>query len=362
MDIQTLVLFLIGLGLLVVGAEVLVRGASALAAAAGVSPLVVGLTVVAYGTSSPELAVSVKAAWVGNAGIAVGNVVGSNIFNVLFILGLSGLITPLLVSAQVIRREVPIMIGVSVLALLLALDGSIGRVEGAILLAGIVTYSVVSVVQSRREQQAIQGQFESELGNAPAPATRGGLLTHAAFIIAGLVMLGVGTNWLVDGAVMIAQAMGVSELVIGLTIVAAGTSLPELATSVVAALRGQRDIAVGNVVGSNIFNILGILGMAAVIAPVQVDAQLLSFDLPFMLAVALACLPIFFTGGIIARWEGGLFFGYYIAYTVYLILDATDAGFFPVWRTMLVAFAGPLTAVTLVVTLVPWAKTKAKAS
>ncbi|GAB4457016.1 MAG: calcium/sodium antiporter [Anaerolineae bacterium] len=328
MGVMVWVTLAAALALLVVGAEVLVRGASRLAVAMGISPLVVGLTVVAYGTSSPEMAVSVQSALAGQADIALGNVIGSNIFNVLFILGLSALITPLVVSLQLVRRDVPIMIGVSLLLWLMALNGGVERWEGGLLFGGVVAYTVWSVWQSRRESKQVVaeefGEAQPERGALP-------LLKNLAFIGAGLGLLVLGSNWLVSSAVSLAEAWGVSQLVIGLTIVAAGTSLPEVATSVVASLRGERDIAVGNVVGSNIFNILSVLGLAAVVSPngVAVSSAALAFDMPVMVLVALACLPIFFTGGVIARWEGGLFLAFYVGYTLYLVLAANGSAWLP---------------------------------
>lgn len=348
----TLILFVLGIVLLVAGAEVLVRGASRLAAAVGISPLVIGLTVVAFGTSAPEMAVSVQSALSGQAGadIAIGNVVGSNIFNVLLILGLSAVIAPLVVSQQLVRLDVPIMIGVSCLTLLLAWDGVISRGNGLLLFAGIVAYTAFAVIKSRRESKAVQEEYAEEYGAAAKGAR--GLLANLAFIGVGLAMLVVGSNWLVDGAIAIARAFGVSELVIGLTIVAAGTSLPEVATSVMASLKGERDIAVGNVVGSNLFNLMCVLGLAAIVAPagINVSASALAFDLPVMIGVAVACLPVFFTGYTISRWEGWLFLGYYVAYTAYLILAASGHAALDAFGTAMLMFVLPLTAVTLVVT------------
>lgn len=353
MEAVTLVLFVVGLGLLVVGAELLVRGASKLATAVGISPLVVGLTVVAFGTSAPELAVSVQATVSGQADLAIGNVVGSSIFNVLFILGASALVAPLVVSQQLVRLDVPLMIGVSVLVLLLALDGALGRLDGLLLFAGIVAYTAFLVRQSRRESAAIKAEYAEAFGEEAAPASGGAknLLVQVAFVAVGLGLLVVGSNWLVDGAITIAGALGVSELVIGLTIVAAGTSLPEVATSIIATIRGERDIAVGNVVGSNLYNLLAILGVSGIVAAdgVVVAPSMLRFDLLVMIAVALACLPIFFTGHLIARWEGGLFLAFYAAYTAYLILDAAGHDALPAYSNALFFFVAPLTAVTLAV-------------
>lgn len=346
----TILLFVLGGGLLVAGAEFLVRGASRLAVAAGISPLVVGLTVVAFGTSAPELAVTSGAALTGEADVALGNVVGSNIGNVLLILGLSAAVAPLEVSQQLVRLDVPLMIGASLLTLLLALDGSVGRVDGLALFACIVIYTVFLIRQSRREGVAVHAEYREALAGE-APSRRSRWMRDAGGIVLGLVLLVVGARWLVAGAVAAAAAFGVSELVIGLTIVAMGTSLPELATSVLAAVRGQRDIAVGNVVGSNLFNLLAVLGVGGIIAPggVPVAFAALSFDLPVMIAVAVACLPIFFTGHRISRWEGWLFLAYYGAYVAYLVLGSAAHDALPAFSAALAWFALPLTGVTLVV-------------
>lgn len=357
MDLTTTILFILGLFLLIGGAELLVRGSSRLAAAVGISPLVIGLTVVAFGTSSPELAVTVQAAVAGQADIAVGNVVGSNIFNVLFILGVSALITPLVVSQQLIRLDVPLMIGASLTMIVMSFDRTLSRMEGVILFAGLVTYTVWSIRQSRREQAAVKLEYEREYGKPPERNAKA-ILLQILMAIAGLTLLVLGSRWFVEGAISIARFMGVSELIIGLTIIAAGTSLPEVATSIIASIRGERDIAVGNVVGSNIFNIFGVLGSAAILAPsdIAVSSAALSFDLPVMLAVAVACLPIFFHENRIDRWEGGVFFGYYIAYTAYLILDSTGHDYLPYYSAVMLWFVMPLTAVTIIVVLLRYVR------
>jgi cation:H+ antiporter len=344
MDMLTIGLFLVGLVLLIGGAELLVRGASTLATALRISPLVIGLTIVAYGTSAPELAVSVQSGVAGQGDLALGNVVGSNIFNVLFILGLSATIAPLVVSRQLVRRDVPLMIGVSFILLLLALDGRIGRLDGLLLFAGAMSYTAYTVIQSRREPQPPADTAPDQ--HPPAPWS-----VQVALVLVGLGMLVLGSRWLVNGAVVFAETLGVSELIIGLTIVAAGTSLPEVATSVLATLRGERDIAVGNVVGSNIFNVLSVLGLTGLVSPaaISVSGAALAFDIPVMLAVAVACLPIFFTGYLIARWEGLLFLGYYVAYTLYLVLNATHHDTLPLFNTVMLLFVLPLTAITLLV-------------
>ena len=342
------VLFVIGLLLLVAGAELLVRGAARLAATAGVSPLVVGLTVVAFGTSSPEFAVSLQAALGGQPDLTVGNVVGSNIFNVLFILGLSALVAPLIVARQLIRWDVPLMIGVSVGVYLLALDGLVGRLDGVALVVGLLAYVVWSVRQSRRQPPAVQAEYAAEFG---APAGRGAAspALYGVYVVGGLAMLVVGARWLVDGAADLARALGMSELVVGLTVVAAGTSLPEVATSVVASLKGERDIAVGNVVGSNLFNILGVIGLSAAVSSVgvPVHAAALRVDFPVMVGVAVVCLPIFFTDHRISRWEGGLLLALYLAYTVYLVLSGTRHALLPLFTSTMLVLVLPAIALAL---------------
>jgi len=352
MSLAVIALFVLGLILLVGGAELLVRGASRLAAHFGISALVIGLTVVAFGTSAPELAVSIKAGFAGQADIAMGNVVGSNIFNVLFVLGVAALIVPLVVSQQLVRLEVPLLIGVSVLLLVLALDGNISRFDGLLLFAGVVAYTVFTVRQSRKASAAGRVEHPHEFGDG-AVAGRGQLPIQIAFIVAGLVLLVLGANWLVEGAVAFARHFGVSELIIGLTIVAVGTSLPEVATSVVAALRGERDIAVGNAIGSCLFNILSIVGIASMVTPggLEVAPALIRFDIPVMILVTLACLPIFATGHLITRWNGALFLGYYAVYVLYLILSSTQHAVLPAFRVAMLGFALPLTAVTLIMLL-----------
>jgi cation:H+ antiporter len=350
MSFSVLVFLLAGLVLLVLGAEALVRGASQLATIVGISPLIIGLTVVAYGTSAPEMAVSILSSINGQADIALGNVVGSNIFNVLLILGLSAIIAPLVVSQQLIRLDVPIMIGVSGLTLFFGLDGRIDRSDGVILFIGGIIYTAFLIYQSRRDRSNATEAENAALESDQTSSIQRWLI-NLGFIAVGLIALVVGSRWLVNGAIAIAQAVGVSELIIGLTIVAAGTSLPELATSAIASFRGERDIAVGNVVGSNIFNLLAVLGLSSAISPdgVAVSTAALRFDLPVMIAVAIACLPIFFTGNLISRWEGVIFIGYYIAYTTYLTLQATQHSSLPVFSSILLLFVIPITVITLAV-------------
>ena len=352
MTLTTLLLLLSGLALLFGGGELLVRGSTRLAAAAGIPPLIVGLTVVAFGTSAPELAVTAQAALAGQADLVIGNVVGSNISNVLLILGIAALITPLVVAQTIIRRDVPLMIAATAGFWLMALDGVVSRLEGVALVGGVVAYTVFAIREGRRESREVEGEYAAVYGMERRSALRETAL-NIVLIASGIGMLIVGAGWLVDGAVVIARWLGLSELIIGLTIIAIGTSLPELATSVIAAIRGQRDIAVGNVVGSNLFNILSVLGITAIIAPagVGVSQAALRFDIPVMTAVAVACLPVFFNGYRIARWEGGLFLAYYIAYAGYLALGAAEHPALPVISGAMLGFVIPLTVVTLAVVI-----------
>jgi cation:H+ antiporter len=342
---------LMGLSLLVIGAQFLVRGASRLAMSLGISSLVVGLTVVAFGTSAPELAVSVKSCLSGNTNIVLGNVIGSNVYNVLFILGLCAVIMPLSVAPQLIRLDVPIMIGVSLALLAMALDGTIGRVDGLVLLAAIVAYTVFVVRQSRKEAPAVKEEYDRELKAVEKPDNRRWL--HIIYIIAGLALLTFGSNWLVEGAVAIATKLGVSDLVIGMTVVTMGTTAPEVSACLVASFRGEGDIAVGNIVGSNIFNILAVLGTGATMAPngIQVDPAMLSFGLPVMVAVAVACLPVFFAGHQIRRWEGMLLLVYFALYTAHLVMEARRDAWLQTFDWHVIWFVVPLTVVALVVSV-----------
>jgi cation:H+ antiporter len=340
-----LITFLAGLALLIFGADLLVRGASRLSLSLGIAPLVVGLTVVAFGTSAPELAVSVKGALDGQTDIALGNVVGSNIFNVLFILGVSALLAPLVVDRQLIRQEVPIMVGLSALVFWMAMDLSISFADGALLLGALLAYIVLLYRQGKNAAPAEVA--DALVSNPPGPMAR--LPVQLALIVVGLAMLVLGSRWLVDAATTFATMLGVSPLVIGLTIVAAGTSLPEVATSVIAALRGEREIAVGNVLGSGIFNLGAVLGISSMVSGtgLQVPPSLLAFDLPVLLAVAIACLPILFTGHLIARWEGAVFLAYYVAYTTYLVLNAQEHDALDEFALVMSTVVIPLTVLTL---------------
>jgi cation:H+ antiporter len=336
----------IGLVVLIAGAEMLVRGASRIALSTGMSSLAVGLTVVALGTSSPELAISIDAALKGSPDIALGNVVGSNIVNVLLVLGVSALILPLVVARQLIWLDVPVLVAVSGATWLMALDHQFSPVDGLLLVLGAIVYTALLVWMSRRSN----GDDDDAVADAVS-APRRPLWFNIALLAVGLALLIVGARWLVGAAVTIAASLGVSELVIGLTVIAIGTSLPEIATSILATLRGERDIAAGNVIGSCIYNLLLVLGATALVAPggIHVGSAALHFDIPVMVATAVACLPIFFTGHYIARWEGAVFLGYYAAYTTYLLLDNTGHDALDAFNAVMLWFVIPLTMVTLCV-------------
>ncbi len=353
MNMVTLILFVLGFVLLVSGAELLVRGASRLALLAGISPLVVGLTVVAFGTSAPELFVSVQSGLSGQADIAVGNVVGSNIANILLILGLTATVTPLVVLQRVVRQEVPLMIGISFLLLWMSLDGELTRLDGITLALGIIVYLVFVIRQSRRERQLVEAGHAETRGGGLAGNTSIQVAIQVGFVAVGLILLMFGANWMINGTVAIARFYGISELVISLSIVAFGTSLPEIATSMVAGLRGERDIAVGNAIGSNIFNILLVLGVAAIVTPngIIISSAVLRFDMPVMIAVAIICLPIFFTGGMIDRWEGMFFLGYYLLYLIYLWLSALQHPVLPTLSFITAIFIIPVTVLVLLISL-----------
>lgn len=351
MSIWTVVFFVVGIAALVLGAEVLVRGAARLAARTGLSPVVIGLTVVAFGTSAPELAVSVGASWRGETDLAVGNVVGSNIANILLVLGISAAVGGGLVVAQrIVRIDVPIMLGLSVLVFVLGLDNRLSRVEGIVFVGLLIGYITWTVVSTRRSTAAaVEVEYDEAL--SADRLRESSAWADIGFVVLGLVLLVVGSQALVEAATDIARALDVSELVIGLTVVAIGTSLPEVATSVLAAVRGQRDLAVGNAIGSNLFNILAVLGVTAAISPntLAVPDGALSLDLPVMIAVAIACLPIFANGYALLRWEGVLFLTFYAAYLGWLLVDAADHQLKDSYAVGILGFMLPLSVITLVV-------------
>jgi cation:H+ antiporter len=347
-------LFIAGLSALFIGANALVHGASKLALSLSVSPLVVGLTVVAFGTSAPEMAVSTSAVVNGQSDIAIGNVVGSNIFNVLFILGLSAMLAPLVVHAQLIRQEVPIMIATVLILIALSMDAVIDMWDGGLLFALLIAYMVFLIRQSRQAPADQTAEFDAELIKAKSSSWDASWPVQIGLIALGLLLLVMGSEWLVSASVAFAKQLGISDLVIGLTIVAAGTSMPEVAASLVAAFKGERDIAVGNVVGSNIFNVLGCLGLGGLVsgtAGMVVAPAVLTFDLWVLTAVSLACLPIFLSGREIARWEGGVFLIYYMSYVTYMIMAANDHDALPHLSNAMLSFVLPITIITLVVSV-----------
>lgn len=308
---MTWLFLLLGLVLLVAGAESLVRGSSAIAKRLGLSELLIGLTVVSFGTSAPELAVSLRSALGGNDAVALGNVIGSNIFNIFVILGVSAAITPLAVHFRVLRQEMPVLvIATFVFAALLHFGGGVGRLVGIVFFLALVAYTVRMV---RVERRTAAGASVS-LDGLEVPSLR--LPVAIFYVVVGLGLLILGANWLVDSAVTIARGLGVSEAIIGLTIVAAGTSLPEVAASVVAALRKSADLAIGNVVGSNLFNILCIVGVTASVHPLSA-AGISPLDLGAMLLALVALIPLAWTGATLTRWEGLVLLG---GYGVYLWL------------------------------------------
>lgn len=302
-------LFSVGLALLVVGADGLVRGGSSIANRFGISPLVIGLTVVSFGTSAPELVVSSVAAWNGEGDIALGNVLGSNLLNGLVVLGATALLCPIMIKEKTLRRDIPIVVGVTALAWFLARGGLITRIEGTLLILLVIPY-LWMLYRSER------GSPQERLPSGP---------THAAIIavFAGIALLVVGGKFVVDYGSSIAFEFGVPDRVIALTLVALGTSAPELATGLVAAYRREVDLAIGNVVGSNILNLLLILGIASVIRPISVAASAMRLDFPVVLAATAFLLPLAWTGRRLHRWEGGLLIGIYVAYVVFLLWVST---------------------------------------
>ena len=304
---------LLGLVLLYAGAEALVHGSAALARRLGLSPLVIGLTVVAFGTSAPELAVSAKAALDGMDGIAMGNVIGSNIANIALVIGAAALVRPIEVHAQVVRWDIPVVIVASLLALAFAWDGHIAQLEGGILVAGLIAYLIYSVVLGRREKaRAVVSEFQAEV-----PRELRNVWIEILLVAGGIALLVIGAGRVVEGAVAIAGYFKVSNAVIGLTLIAFGTSLPELATSVVASYKRHSDIAMGNIIGSNIFNLLGILGITALITPITVRG-IHPADWVVMIALVLLLLRMLRSRYTLRRWEGADLLFIYLGYLAYL--------------------------------------------
>ncbi len=304
-----ILLILGGLAGLVIGGELLVRGAVRTAGALGVSPLIIGLTLVGFGTSTPELVTSVQAALLGSPGVAVGNIVGSNICNILLILGVAALIRPVDAEPRGLRRDGPALAAATLIGLAAILWGDLGRVVGAGFVAALLGYLLWLYASERRRADA---------ANDPAPE-RKGLWSGLPLTLAGLALVVIGADWLVTAAIALAQVWQVSDSLIGLTIVAVGTSLPELTASVAAAARGRGDVALGNIVGSNIFNILGILGVTALVEPLAAPAEIIAFDVWVMVAATAALIWVAATGARVTRGEGALLLGGYGVYLGALI-------------------------------------------
>jgi cation:H+ antiporter len=314
-------LILFGLTLLVVGGEILLRGAVGLATLAKVTPAVIGLTVVAAGTSVPELAVSVIAALRGSGDIAVGNVVGSNLFNVAFILGLAALIRPLSITGNTIKLEYPVLALVTLMYLAVAEDGRISRLDSVLFLTVYVAFTayLVALVRGQMNEPETEG-FRDEVKEIAKPdRTAPGAGLSLGLTAAGVLLLVIGANATVSGAVDVGRAFGLSERVIGLTIVAGGTGLPEVVTSLVSSYRGRDDVAIGNVIGSNLFNILGTLGINALIAPVSIPRAMIDGDNWWLLGVTILMFPLIFTGRRVSRREGALLLTTYAAYLAFTL-------------------------------------------
>lgn len=332
--------FIAGLATLISGAELLVRYISKIALKLGISKLVIALTIVAFGTSAPELAVSVQASVDGQTDLMLGNIIGSNISNTLLILGLSALFIPLKVHKNLIKSDAPIMIGVTILLFILCYNGVLGFWECFLMVTLLVIY-LVFLARKKGEIPIAQEQKDQE--------ENGNMFISIVLSIVGFVLLITGARWLISSSLIFAEMAGVSELIIGLTVVAIGTSLPEIVISLVAAFRGERDIAVGNVVGSNILNILAVLGFSGLFASevIPIQQSLLAFDFPVLIGASLACIPIFYTGHKIVRWEGGIFLFFYFAYLFYLFLSSTDHRFLDVFINIMLFFVLPVAIITI---------------
>ncbi len=335
---MVLLIFVAGLIALIGGAELFLRGVDRFGVKWRVSPLIMGLTVVAFATGAPELAISIQAAMTGSADLVLGNIIGSNIANILLILGISALIKPLVVKLRVVRVDVPIVISASVLLYVIAMDGALTTLDGVWLLLGLIAYSIFTFFQIKKERS--ENKQKENLDERAQELLTGWkfYVKNIGFLLIGLGLIVQGSDWMVDSAVKIATILGLSELVIGLTIVSIGTSLPEIATSIATIRRGDTDMAVANVMGSNLYNILLTLGLTVVIAPnvLDVSAAAINLDLPFMVIVTLACIPIFIAGLDITKFDGAILLFYYSAYITYLVLDALNHPLEePVWNGMI---------------------------
>ena len=348
---MTVILFIAGLALLIGGADLFLKAVDHFGLKWGVSPLIMGLTVVAFATGAPELAISLQAAANGSADLVLGNIIGSNIANILLILGVAGLIKPLFITRRIIRVDVPIVIAASILLYVLSLDGILTKLDGVLLLGALSAYSVFMFFQIKRHREEEVFEYEEdkeELGKGLFFYTK-----NVTFLVAGLALIVVGSDWMVDGAVEIARVLGLSELVIGLTIVSIGTSLPEIATSISSAIKNKTEIAVANVMGSNLYNILLTVGLTLVIAPnvLKVSDAAVELDMPFMIAVSMACLPIFYSGFTLSKIDSILYLFYYMAYLGYLVLDATHNPLLPAFGHIMIWFVVPITLIYILIKL-----------
>ena len=344
---MTIVQFILGLVGLIAGAELFLKAVDRFGLKWGVSPLIMGLTVVAFATGAPELAISIKAAFSGSADLVLGNIIGSNIANILLILGITAIISPINITRRVIRIDVPIVITISVAVYLMSLDGGLSTVDGVILLMGFLAYSYFTFVQIKNNSDEEDEDEAFQYDLSPDDLAKGTVfyIKNGGLLISGLALIVLGSNWMVDSAVIIARILGLSELVIGLTIISIGTSLPEVATSLSAARKGKADIAVANVMGSTLYNVLLTLALTLIIAPnvLAVSKDAITLDLPFMVLVSMACIPIFVAGFNLTRVDGALFLGYYVTYLTYLVLNAINSPIVSAMQGIILYAAIPLT-------------------
>lgn len=333
--VSTILWFIVGLVALIGGAELLVRSASRLAVTAGISKLVIGLTVVAFGTSAPELAVSIQAGVSGQTDIMIGNIVGSNLTNILLILGLSALIIPLKVHKTLIKIDLPFLIAITILVYVLGLNGFF-TVWECLLLAVILMIYLFYLFRQKGDVDIPLAEDESKKKHS--------IPKDLLLLVLGFIGLILGARWIVSSAIIFAEMAGVSELVIGLTVVAIGTSLPEIVISLLAAFKGEKDIAVGNIIGSNILNFLAVLGVSGMFIPeaIPIQQSLIDVDLILLIGATILCFPIFFTGRRIVRWEGAIFLILYIAYLLYQFLIASDHEILEVFIALMLYFAFPM--------------------
>ncbi len=341
-------LFILGLALLLGGAELFVMSALGLAKLTGGSRLLIGMTIVAFGTSAPELAIGVIGVLEQHADIGLGNIIGSNIFNILFVLGLASLISPLYVDLRVILRDIPILFGISVTFFLMTLDHAIHNYEAIILFAILAGYFVYLFRYSSERSNVIAPELKEPEAE---PFTAMMLAKKSVFILIAIAMLTIGSHWLVSGTARIAANFGISELVISLTLVALGTSLPEIATSVVAVRKKEYEMLFGNIIGSCIFNIIAVpVAMALLYSePLSIDSEIINLDLPVMMVSVIACLPIFISDRRMSRFEGILFLVYYFAYIFVLYLKEFSGSILTEYKTIILTLIVPMTAITLVV-------------